>query len=275
MRKHFTFNNIVLVFVGVIALAAFVLSFNTISKLGNAFFPERGWVFAGMVDLAMIVLGMVRVQAGRMENVDIKRWSLVGLVVAGLLSVLMNVVTTDGAFSGQWLHYVIHGLPPVALLTLSELALSMYDASRSEGVDMVAVVTKRAMLIIGKLRKSLASKRQELEIARQEIGNLSGELGKKRGEVVSLRKERVAIAVERDELKSEVAQLAKKAGKLEKQLGKDYIQLAKLPERVAYVAQVTAKGMVPNGDMAEKFGLGVPSVDRAMSFLWPKQDRVN
>ncbi len=126
MKKVTPFNITMLLLAGIV-LAAFTLSFQTVATLGNAYFAGHGWLFALLVDAGMMVLGLVRLQAGVIGSQGLKYGAWGGLFAALILSVLLNVVDAHGAFTEAWLHYVIHALPPVALLSLSELALTMYD----------------------------------------------------------------------------------------------------------------------------------------------------
>ena len=280
MKKHITFTNIVLFLVVIIAGLAFALSFKTISNLGGAFFPRQGQIFAIMVDVAMVVLGLVRVQAGRTQNAPVKRAALIGLVTAGLASFIMNVVTPQGAFPHGWLHYVVHGLPPVALLSLSELALTMYDAGHDKPDDPLAKLMARAIHAVAKTRRQLHAARHVTRQLRQELATTTVALANAQLENDTLRQ----IVGKADEsgkdnlaaLKATRAELAaakKELTTLQTQLATDYIRLDTLHPRLGYVVSQVANGRIPNGDFAEKFGVGTTSVDRAMSVIFPKEDR--
>lgn len=273
MKKHLTFNNFVLFLVGLIAIFAFILSFKTISALGEVFFPSFGWLFAIMVDLTMIVLGLVRVQAGKMRDSSIKSWALLGLVLTGLVSIVMNVVTGKGVFVSGWLHYLAHGLPPVALLALSELALTMYDASRDEGGDEPDSVMARALIIVSKLRRQLSSKKQELVKTKTSLDESLARVVKMKQILADTESRLDAAERQLGEMGEELDKVRTNYFKLESSISREYVPLDKLPPRVAYIAGEFSMGRVPNGDFADKFGVGHSSVDKTMRVLHPMSER--
>lgn len=253
--KKITLSHITLGLVVGIVLAAFTLSFRTVAQLGNVFFPGYGWLFALLVDAGMAVLGLVRLQAGVIASQGLKYGAWGGLIASLVLSVLLNVVDAYGAFTAGWLHYVIHGLPPVALLSLSELALTMYDKQLSNGDD------------------ELANVRQSLTEARQALASATADGDKARAAADKLAAELDNARRERDDTAALFAALQNEHDKLTARLDSHYVALDKLPERAAYVARQLASGRLPNGDMTKKFGMGKTTVDKMVAALVTAEER--
>lgn len=294
MKKH-TMIKVVLFFVVSIVLAAFVLSFRTVSAVGDHFFPGFGWLFALLIDAGMIVLGLVRLLAGVMRQQLIKRWAVAGLSLALAASFVLNIVTTDGRFTGEWLHWLAHGLPPVALLALSELALQIYDASRETAVSPYDKLMAKATAVLMRWRKRLAKQRRQLAELTRHLETVVSEhdaaMAKADKQLANLAQQLETVVDERDvamaELNRQVEQLtqqlktvvserdaaSKENSKLLRQLENDYIDLSKLPERLAYTAVAMSNGRVPNGDFVDKFGVGETTTNRAMAVMWPKDER--
>lgn len=255
LTKHITFENITFALLLFIVGAAFTLSFRTVQASGNVFFPQYGWLFAGLIDAGMVVIGLIRVQAGVMRSKGLKNAAYGGLAVSLVLSVLLNVVNHDGTFKSDWLHYVVHGLPPVALLALTELALSMYDERVANGGN------------------SLDALKQELASVRHELAGTCRERDDLRQNLDAAMAKSDNVKQERDEIAAMFAELQKEFDNLQRKIGTQYVRIDELPERAAYVVAQLAKGKLPNGDMAEKFGMGASSVDKLMTALVPAGER--
>ena len=186
------------------------------------------------------------------------------------------------------MHWLAHGLPPVALLALSELALQIYDVSRETAVSPHDKLMAKATTALLRWRKRLVAQRRALAQLTQQLETAvvgrDKDLMSHQQELAKLTQQLETAVAGRDaDLVSHQRELTKLTQQLEtavadrdelsRKIDKDYIPVAKLPERMAYAARAMANGRVPNGDFVERFGVGATTAERAMAVMWPKEER--
>lgn len=175
-----------------LAIGAFWLSFNAISKRAVDA-GMIGWVFALMVDGAILVFAVSAFYAKVNGRSSTKNWMLAFSLLFVGLSVWFNV----GAFDARSMHglqtAVIHALPPTALLIAFEWAfipLLHIVLEKSDLINTIETVQRKINALTNEYETSKREKERELSDVQNEIERGLNTMSKIRANIATLELEK-------------------------------------------------------------------------------------
>lgn len=250
-------NSLTIWLVSALSFGALYLSFWALRDLAEPIFGGLAWVFALMVDGAIVVfiLAVLRQNLSH-QSAKFEWWLVIGsTVVSVALNTAHTAVVREAWIPPVWFYLLLAMIPPIALALSLELLMKQIrsDVTRSE-----------AERTLQEIKNKIQDKKRELvELADAELDKIQPEIANARQELDMVMAELDKAKANKDKVQTELDRVSAEKAVLEDTIA----------ARRFKVIQLVAKGE-QQGDIANMLKVSAKTIQRDVEALNGAIERV-